>query len=269
MSLLTLNHVSRQFDGLKVLQDVNLTIPEGSVFGLIGPNGAGKTTVFNLITGLLRPSGGDIQFDGQTLVGQRPHQITQRGIARTFQNIRIFKEMTLLDNVIVGRHRHLGYSTAALLLALPGFRAAERQSRERALELLSWMKLDHKAHDLADNLSYGEQRRLEIARALATEPRLLLLDEPVAGMNDVEKTALMQEIVHIRERGYTVFMIEHDMRFVMGLCEQIAVLNFGHIIAHGNPDQIRDDPQVIEAYLGRDDDDEATAQQATHAGASA
>jgi branched-chain amino acid transport system ATP-binding protein len=255
--MLNLTSVSRHFGGLKVLQDVTLAVPQGSIFGLIGPNGAGKTTVFNLITGLLPPTSGDITFDGASLVGRKPHRITQRGIARTFQNIRVFKEMTLLENVVVGMHRHLDYGTPGLLFALPGFRAAEKRARERARELLSWVRLEHKADDIADNLSYGEQRKLELARALATEPRLLLLDEPVAGMNSTEKTELMREIVNIKARGYTVFMIEHDMRFVMGLCEEIAVLNFGRIIARGGPEQIRNDPQVIEAYLGRDEDEPA------------
>ncbi|GAA4335059.1 ABC transporter ATP-binding protein [Pigmentiphaga soli] len=257
--MLTLTSVSKSFGGLHVLQDVNLNVPQGSIFGLIGPNGAGKTTVFNLITGLLQPSGGRLVFDGRDLAGAPPHQITRRGIARTFQNIRIFKEMTLLENVVVGCHRHLGYGPLALLLGLPSFRAHERRARERALELLSWVRLDHKAGDRADNLSYGEQRRLELARALATEPRLLLLDEPVAGMNTGEKVDLMGEIENIKARGYTIFMIEHDMRFVMGLCDRIAVLNFGRIIAEGEPHEIRRNPQVIEAYLGREDDDEVQA----------
>ncbi|PTT90762.1 ABC transporter ATP-binding protein [Pelomonas sp. HMWF004] len=257
--MLELQSVSRHFGGLKVLQDVSFQVPAGGIFGLIGPNGAGKTTVVNLITGLLPPSSGDIRFNGDSLLGRKPHRITTGGIARTFQNIRIFKEMTLLENVIVGMHARLGYGPAGLLLRLPSFRTAERAARERARELLAWMKLDHKAHDLADNLSYGEQRKLELARALATEPKLLLLDEPVAGMNSVEKTELMAEIRNIQARGYTLFMIEHDMRFVMGLCDQIAVLNFGRIIAQGGPDAVRNDPQVIEAYLGRDDDAEAAA----------
>jgi branched-chain amino acid transport system ATP-binding protein len=257
--MLQLSAVSRHFGGLKVLQEMNLAVPAGGIFGLIGPNGAGKTTVFNLITGLLPPTSGDISFNGQSLLGRQPHHITQDGIARTFQNIRIFKEMTLLENVVVGMHARLDYGPVGLLLGLAGFQLAERKARERARELLSWMKLDHKADDIADNLSYGEQRKLELARALATEPKLLLLDEPVAGMNSVEKTELMGEIVNIQRRGYTIFMIEHDMRFVMGLCEQIAVLNFGRIIAQGGPEQIRNDPQVIEAYLGRDDDEEVAA----------
>ena len=257
-SLLTLEGVSRHFGGLKVLQEVNLDVPKGGVFGLIGPNGAGKTTVFNLTTGLLPVTGGTIRFEGRDLAGMKPHQITQSGIARTFQNIRIFKEMSLLENVMVGMHAHLGYGALGWLASTGGFRAEERRARERARELLSWVKLDHKSGDVADNLSYGDQRKLELARALATEPKLLLLDEPVAGMNSTEKTDLMHEIRNIAGRGYTIFMIEHDMRFVMGLCEHIAVLNFGRIIARGDPDQIRNDPQVIEAYLGREEDETST-----------
>ena len=255
--MLRLNNVSKHFGGLKVLQDVSFDVPEGRVFGLIGPNGAGKTTVFNLVTGLLAPSGGTIEFAGHSLIGMKPHRITRLGLGRTFQNIRIFKAMTLIDNVVVGMHAHLRYGTAELMFGLGRYRAEENRARERARELLSWVKLGHKAEDLADNLSYGDQRKLELARALATQPKLLLLDEPVAGMNTAEKLELMGVITRIAERGYTVFMIEHDMRFVMGLCERIAVLNFGRIIAMGGPDQIRNDPQVIEAYLGRDDEDDA------------
>jgi len=252
---LKLTSLSRHFGGLKVLQDVNLEIPQGGIFGLIGPNGAGKTTVFNLITGLLPPTGGRIEFNGQNLVGLQPHEITRLGIGRTFQNIRIFKDMSLLENVMVGLHGQLQYGPLGLLASSGLFRSEERRARERAHELLSWVKLDHKAADKADNLSYGEQRKLELARALATNPKLLLLDEPVAGMNSTEKVELMAEIRNISERGYTIFMIEHDMRFVMGLCADIAVLNFGRIIARGSPDAIRNDPQVIEAYLGREDDE--------------
>ena len=255
--LLSLAGVSKHFGGLRVLEEVSFEVPAGSIFGLIGPNGAGKTTVFNLVTGLLPPSSGSIRFNGADLAGVPAHRITRRGIARTFQNIRIFREMTLLENVIVGMHDHLPYGMAGLLLNLPGYRRAEARARERAMELLSWMRLDDKADMLADSLSCGGQRRLEFARALATEPKLLLLDEPVAGMNPAEKDELMAEIRNIQARGYSIFMIEHDMRFVMGLCERIAVLNFGRIIAAGAPEAIRSNPDVIEAYLGRDEEEAA------------
>ena len=258
MSLLSIRGVGKHFGGLHVLEDVSIEVPGGAIFALIGPNGAGKTTVFNLVTGLLKPSTGSIAFEGRDLAGRPPHQITRLGIARTFQNIRIFPDMTLLENVMVGRHHLLDYGGLALLFATPAFREAERRSRDRALELLSWVKLDHKAEATADNLSYGEQRKLEFARALATEPKLLLLDEPVAGMNPSEKAVLMEEIRNIRDRGYGVFLIEHDMRFVMNLCDRVAVLNFGRIIAEGPPDEIRTHPDVIEAYLGRGDEAEVS-----------
>jgi len=252
--MLKFNQISKNFGGLQVLSDVNFSVPEGGIFGLIGPNGAGKTTVFNLATGLLRASSGSIEFNGQDLGDIPPHRITELGIARTFQNIRIFKEMSLLENVVVGMHDHLDYGFTGLLFNLPSFRKIEMVARERALELLSWVKLDHKAAMLADSLSYGEQRRLEFARALATKPKLLLLDEPVAGMNPAEKSELMVEILNIKQRGFSVFLIEHDMRFVMGLCDRVAVLNFGRIIAEGPPDEIKNNPEVIEAYLGKEEE---------------
>ena len=252
--MLKLTNVSKRFGGLSVLQDVSFEVPTAKVFGLIGPNGAGKTTVFNLITGLLAPTGGTIDLQGESLLGAAPHQITRRGIARTFQNIRIFKDMTLLDNVVVGMHSHLNYGVPGWLFSLPGFRAQEERAREKAYELLGWVGLAAKASDTADNLSYGDQRKLELARALATGPKLLLLDEPVAGMNTGEKVELMGEITNIAKRGFTIFMIEHDMRFVMGLCERIAVLNFGRIIAEGTPAEIKNNADVIEAYLGREDE---------------
>jgi len=255
--LLTIDNLGKRFGGLTVLEDVNFSVPAGDIFGLIGPNGAGKTTVFNLVTGLLKPSSGSIRFEGRDLDGMAPHHITRLGIARTFQNIRIFKEMSLLENVMVGMHEHLTYGPLSILLNNRACRAAEKQALERAHELLTWVRLDHKAHLQADNLSYGDQRKLEFARALATEPKLLLLDEPVAGMNPAEKDELMEEILNIRDRGYGIFLIEHDMRFVMGLCERIAVLNFGRIIAEGTPDEIRNHPEVIEAYLGREEEEGA------------
>ena len=255
--MLKLTSVSKNFGGLSVLHDVSFEVPSGAVFGLIGPNGAGKTTVFNLITGLLAPNGGAIELGGRSLLGVKPHEITRLGLGRTFQNIRVFKEMTLLENVVVGMHAHLNYSVPGWLFSLPGFRAHERRARERAHELLGWVGLTAKALDQADKLSYGDQRKLELARALATQPRLLLLDEPVAGMNTSEKVELKTQISNIARRGFTILMIEHDMRFVMGLCERIAVLNFGRIIAEGTPEQIKKNPDVIEAYLGRDDDQAA------------
>jgi len=252
VTMLAISNVGKSFGGLRVLEDVSFDVPAGNIFGLIGPNGAGKTTVFNIVTGLLQPSSGTISFQGRDLAGTAPHFITRLGIARTFQNIRIFKQMTLLENVMIGMHHLIDYGPLALFFATPACRNAERRARERALELLSWLKLEQQANMLADNLSYGDQRKLEFARALATEPKLLLLDEPVAGMNSAEKTVLMDEIRNIRNRGYGVFVIEHDMRFVMGLCDRIAVLNFGRIIAEGSPDEIRNNPDVIEAYLGKE-----------------
>ena len=256
--MLKLTNVSKHFGGLSVLQDVSFEVPAGKVFGLIGPNGAGKTTVFNLITGLLAPSGGAIELQGQSLLGKAPHQITRLGLGRTFQNIRVFKEMTLLNNVVVGMHSQLDYGVPGWLFSLPGFRAQEKRACEKAYELLGWVGLAAKAGETADHLSYGDQRKLELARALATEPKVLLLDEPVAGMNTGEKVELMGEITNIAKRGFTIFMIEHDMRFVMGLCERIAVLNFGRIIAEGTPHEIKNNPDVIEAYLGREDDEVTT-----------
>jgi branched-chain amino acid transport system ATP-binding protein len=243
-----------RFGGLQVLERINWRVPEGSIAGLIGPNGAGKTTVFNIVTGLLRPSGGSIDFRGTELVGLAPHAVAGMGLARTFQNIRIFKQLRLIDNVIVGMHRHLRYGVWGSLMGVQAYREAEQNAREGARELLAWVRLDSKSNQLAGNLSYGEQRRLELARALATRPKLLLLDEPVAGMNDAEKTELMQTVRQIRARGFTVLLIEHDMRFVMGLCDDIAVLNFGRVIASGTPDAVRSNPQVVEAYLGPEDD---------------
>lgn len=251
--MLSLTSVTKRFGGLEVLRDVSLEVPAGSISALIGPNGAGKTTAFNLMTGLIQPTGGSISFEGTDLVGRQPHRIAALGIARTFQNLRTFKEMTLVENVVAAMHRRLDYGPLDALLALPRYRDAELRSMDRARELLDQTKLGHRADMLADNLSYGDQRRLEIARALATEPKLLLLDEPVAGMNAREKVELMHEIRAIRDRGVTVLVIEHDMRFVMGLCERISVLNFGRVIAEGRPEDIRRNEQVIEAYLGRDD----------------
>ena len=253
--MLSLSAVSVHFGGLHVLEDASLQVPERGIFGLIGPNGAGKTTVFNLITGLLEPSSGHVEFSGKRLNGLTPHRIARLGIARTFQNIRLFKEMTVLENVLValGGQKN-SYGLAAALLALPGYRRAEDRDREVARELLVKMGLIENEERAAETLSYGQQRRLEIARALATAPKLLLLDEPAAGMNSLEKKELVDRIVDLNASGLTILIIDHDMGVIMGLCHEIAVLNFGKVIAHGQPGQIRTDPAVIEAYLGRDEE---------------
>jgi branched-chain amino acid transport system ATP-binding protein len=242
--------VSKKFGGLQVLEDVSLEIPERGIFGLIGPNGAGKTTVFNLITGLLAPSSGVIEFDGRRVDGVAPYQIARQGVARTFQNIRLFKEMTLLENVLVALGDNLDFRLSTVLLPLRSRNRTEAEERERARDFLKRVGLAEKADQFAGALSYGEQRRLEIARALATAPKLLLLDEPAAGMNSAEKMLLAEEINKLGVSDLSILIIEHDMRFIMGLCRQITVLNFGRVIADGAPDEIRRNAAVIEAYLG-------------------
>jgi branched-chain amino acid transport system ATP-binding protein len=251
--MLTLSSVSKHFGGLSVLRDISLNVPGRDIFGLIGPNGAGKTTVFNLITGLLTPNEGTIEFFGNRLDGLPPYRIARHGVARTFQNIRLFKEMTALDNVLVALRRLTRYGDLAALLPRTAYWKAEQRERETAHALLSRVGLGDKANLAAGILPYGEQRRVEIARALATGPKLLLLDEPAAGMNAAEKRELMDEIVHLAEDGLNIMIIEHDMRFIMEVCRDIVVLNFGRMIARGSPEEIRANPLVIEAYLGSDD----------------
>ena len=254
--MLSLSSISKNFGGLQVLQDVTLTIPERGIVGLIGPNGAGKTTLFNLITGLLTPSEGSINFLGRQLSGKPPYLITRSGIARTFQNIRLFKEMSVLENVLVAIKQQDQYAAARVLLPYYGLGDTEQREKEIARDLLRRLSLLEKADLLAGTLSYGAQRRLEIARALATSPKLLLLDEPAAGMNTLEKQQLMEEVITLHKSGLSILLIEHDMSFVMGVCAQIIVMNFGRVIAVGTPEQIRQNPQVIEAYLGQDGDPE-------------
>ena len=249
--LLEANAVAKHFGGVKALRDVSLTIRRGEVYGLIGPNGAGKTTFFNCMTGLYVPDGGGFVFDGTPLKADAPQKAAELGIARTFQNIRLFSELSVLDNVKIAYHSHVKYTVAEAVIRLGRYFREEKEIEEKSMALLKIFKLDDKAHEMAKNLPYGAQRRLEIARALAAQPKLLLLDEPAAGMNPQETKELMEMIRWIRkEFGLTVLLIEHDMSLVMGICERIYVLEYGVIIAKGTPDEIKRDPEVIRAYLG-------------------
>lgn len=244
-----------KFGGLTALDDVSFHINEGEILGLIGPNGAGKTTCFNAVTGVYRPTSGDILFEGRSIVGMKKHKITQQGIARTFQNIRLFPNMTALENVLVGTDAQHRTGMLSALFRLPRHRQEEQQGHDRAMELLRFMGIHRRADELAANLSYGDQRRLEIARAMATGPKLICLDEPAAGFNPAEKVELMDLIRKVRDQGFTVLLIEHDMRLVMGVTDRIVVLEFGRKIAEGSPAEIRDNPAVIAAYLGVDEED--------------
>lgn len=251
MALLEVRNLGISFGGLRAVDDLNMDIEQGALVGLIGPNGAGKTTAFNLLTGVYQPSDGSIMLDGQQLVGKTPTDICKSGVARTFQNIRLFSKMTVLDNVKVALHNHIEYSLAESFFHFGNYSKKEKEMDEKALDILKVFGLDTYADALASNLPYGKQRKLEIARALATEPKLLLLDEPAAGMNPNETKELMDTIELIREKFHvTILLIEHDMKLVSGICEYLYVLNFGMELAHGEPSVVLNDPRVITAYLG-------------------
>lgn len=251
MALLEIKNLGISFGGLRAVDDFSITIEKGQLYGLIGPNGAGKTTIFNLLTGVYKPNTGTIHLDGTNITGKKTAEINHAGIARTFQNIRLFKELSVLDNVKAGLHNRYPYSTLTGILRLPKYYKVEKAMDEKAVELLKVFDLDREKDYLASNLPYGKQRKLEIARALATNPKLLLLDEPAAGMNPNETKELMDTIRFVRDNfDMTILLIEHDMKLVSGICEKLTVLNFGQVLAQGSTADVLNDPEVIKAYLG-------------------
>ena len=250
-AILDVQNLSISFGGLHAVDDFHITIEKGQLYGLIGPNGAGKTTVFNLLTGVYKPDEGIIRLDGQDITGRSTIEVNMAGVARTFQNIRLIKNLSVLDNVKVGLHNHFRYSTLEGILRLPRYHKVEKEMNERAMELLKVFDLDGQADFLASNLPYGKQRELEIARALATQPKLLLLDEPAAGMNPNETQDLMKTIRFVRDNfDVSILLIEHDMKLVSGICEKLTVLNFGRVLAQGDTSEVLNNPEVITAYLG-------------------
>jgi len=253
VTLLKVDNITINFGGLTAVSQFSMNIGENDLYGLIGPNGAGKTTIFNMLTGVYTPTLGKIEFSGEDITGIKPYNITQKSIARTFQNIRLFKNLTVIDNVKISFNYKSKYSLFDCILKLPSYNKEEEEMEKEAMKILKVFKLDDKANEFAKNLPYGEQRRLEIARALATKPKLLLLDEPAAGMNPQETNELMHLIKWIRDEfKIAILLIEHDMKLVMGICEKIVVLDYGKIIAVGNPTEIKNNPKVIKAYLGEE-----------------